>query len=553
MKRAPRYTAALPEQSFTADWTSLMRTFIKPDSDTCRSAMMKYMEQIIFELHDFLSRNVGITSQTSLKELATAFSDTRIPDQPEQKLSRVIKEIIDDLAPNAVNVASPYFVGHMTSAIPFFMLPLKVIVTALNQNVVKLETSKAVSLLERQTLARIHRLIYEKPADFYATHAQNTATTLGGFTDGGTAANMTALWVARNRAFGPVNGFDGIEAEGLIRAYAAHDVDRSVILVSRRGHYSLRKIPGILGIGNKNVIPIAVDAHNRTDVAEMERAIETYTTPSARTKIIAVIGIAGSTETGCVDDLHRLADICQAHDIHFHVDAAWGGPTLMSDTYAHLLSGVERADSVTIDGHKQFYMPMGCGMVMFRNPEHMNAIAYHANYVNRRGSVDLGIKSIAGSREANSLILASALNIMGRKGYGLLIDHGIELAREFADLIRAHALFELTSAPELNILTYRVCPPAFKAALDTDDADQRIAVDRMLNEINRNIQRIQRENGKSFVSRTAFQHPDAPDEKRVVLRSVLMNPMTDIQILKTVLDEQVAIFNAHFSGITPPV
>ncbi len=96
-----------------------------------------------------------------------------------------------------------------------------------------------------------------------------------------------------------------------------------------------------------------------------------------------------------------------------------------------LLSGIERADSVTIDGHKQFYMPMGAGMVYFKNALALDAIAYHARYVNRKGSVDLGIKTLEGSREAACLILDASLKIMGSKGYALMIDHGIENSQGF--------------------------------------------------------------------------------------------------------------------------
>ena len=81
------------------------------------------------------------------------------------------------------------------------------------------------------------------------------------------------------------------------------------------------------------------------------------------TAVLAVVGLAGATETGTVDPLMEMARICADHQVHFHVDAAWGGPTLLSARYRHLLEGIALADSVTIDGHKQFYMPMTCGMV----------------------------------------------------------------------------------------------------------------------------------------------------------------------------------------------
>ena len=145
-----------------ADWQALMRTFIRPENEATRSTLLKYMEQILFGLNDFLGDHVGITEEASLKELARRFKGTRISRTPEKKLAAVITDIVENIAPHAVNVASPYFIGHMTSAIPFFMVHLKTIVTALNQNVVKLETSKVVSIIEKQVLAKIHRLLFNR-------------------------------------------------------------------------------------------------------------------------------------------------------------------------------------------------------------------------------------------------------------------------------------------------------------------------------------------------------------------------------------------------------
>ena len=509
-----------------------------------RLALTKYMEQILFGLNDFLKKHVGITEEMSLKG-----TGRKIYPKPDCRPSRKKTGRSDsrthrrDLRPHAVNVASPYFVGHMTAAIPFFMVHLKTIVAALNQNVVKLETSKVVSVLEKQLLAKIHRLIYQQSATFYDTHVQNTRTALGAFTEDGTLANISALWVARNHLLTPQKDVAAVEEEGLHAAFQSRGIDRCVVLVSRLGHYSLQKAGGILGIGNQNVIRIDVDQNNKIKTGELLRAIKTYHGPG-KTRVLAVVGIAGTTETGTVDPLPELADMCEAYKIHFHVDAAWGGPTLMSERYAHLLEGIQRADSVTIDGHKQFYMPMCLGMVYFKDPVAMDRIAYHANYVNRLGSVDLGIKSISGSREANSLILDSALKIMGSRGYALLIEHGIETARQFADEITARPDFELVSAPELNILTYRICPQEVKTKLTHADAAGKEKINRRLNAVNQTVQRLQREAGKSFVSRTTL-HIDGEDI--VVFRSVIMSPMTTISILKEILDEQEEIYRTHFA------
>jgi len=531
-----------PESELIADWAHLLKVFLRPEDSESHGTLVKYMEQILFGLHDFLRKHVGITEAKSLKELSERFTDTIIKENPEKKLADVITCVIDEIAPQAVNVASPYFVGHMTSAIPFFMVHLKTIVAALNQNVVKLETSKVVSIIEKQVIAKIHRMIYENSESFYQTHVQNTETTLGAFVEGGTSANLTAFWVARNARFAPKEGFDGVEIDGMVAAYKAYGVDRSVILASRLGHYSLRKAAGILGIGNKNIIPIDTDANNKLDVHALRQKIHEIESGPEKTCILAVVGIAGATETGTIDPLEEMAEICREHGIHFHVDAAWGGPTLFSNSYGHLLNGIKRADSVTIDGHKQFYMPMSCGMVYFKNPVIMDVIAYYAHYVNRRGSVDLGIKSLSGSREANSLILDSALKIMGTKGYELLIDHGIETAAAFAEEISQRENFQLITSPELNILTYRLCPPEFHQRIESRDPQTLQAANEELNSLNRNLQRLQREAGWSFVSRTTLKINQNDPNCIVVLRAVIMNPISTIKILKDILDEQEEIY-----------
>jgi glutamate decarboxylase len=544
----PHKTITTPKKELVADWQALTRTFIRPENEASRSTLIKYMEQILFGLHDFLKTHVGFTEEISLKDLADRFTDSLISQNPEKKLADVITDLIEDIAPHAVNVASPYFVGHMTSAIPFFMVHLKTIVAALNQNVVKIETSKVVSAVEKQVLAKVHRMIYGKDDTFYNEHIQSTKTTLGCFTENGTLSNLTALWIARNIRFSPKNGFDGVEKEGLLAAHQAYGIKRSVILVSKRGHYSLNKAGGLLGIGNRNIVAIDVDEKNRIDLMALENTIKELTKSSKNTAVLAVVGIAGSTETGSVDPLLKLGEICAENSIHFHVDAAWGGPTLMSEKYRDLLSGIELADSVTIDGHKQFYMPMSCGMVYFKDPTIMDNVIYHANYVNRPGSVDLGIKSPSGSREANSLILDSALKIMGSRGYALLIDHGIETARKFAEEIEKRPDFQLVTFPELNILTYRLSPYDLQKKLAESDMEQTLKINEKLNDINLNLQRLQREAGNSFVSRTTLNIKNYSGQNIVVLRVVIMNPMTTIDILREILDEQEKIYkNRLFS------
>src|SRR2546427_3611092 len=147
----------------------------------------------------------------------------------------------------------------MTSVVPDFASILGELVVPLNQNLVKKEASPALTLLERQVIAMIHRLIYQSPEEFYGWHIQNSESTLGLLTQGGTLSNLTALWMARNAAFPKSDDFPGVESVGLASALTRYGYDDAVIIGSRLMHYSIPKAAGILGLGGQNVIRIPVD------------------------------------------------------------------------------------------------------------------------------------------------------------------------------------------------------------------------------------------------------------------------------------------------------
>jgi glutamate decarboxylase len=427
------------------------------------------------------------------------------------------------------------------------MLPLSRILIALNQNLVKVETSKAFTPLERQVLAMLHRLIYEESDAFYRRWVHDSEHALGAFCSGGTVANITALWAARNRLCAPSGSFRGIAREGLGRALRHLDCEGLAVLASRRAHYSLGKAADLLGIGRDNLIPVETDGRNRVDMKKLRKHCERLKGEGIRP--LALVGIGGTTETGNIDPLEAMADLAAELGCHFHVDAAWGGPTLFSSTHRGKLRGIERADSVTLDAHKQLYVPMGAGMVVFKDPSALSHIEHHAAYIIRRGSKDLGSHTLEGSRPGMAMLVHAGLSIIGRKGYELLMDQGIERARRFAEMIEAHPDFELVTAPELNILTYRYNPARVQAALSGAAPERVRKINALLDEITRIIQKIQRESGKSFVSRTRLAPARYHGDTITVFRSVLANPLTTEAILKAVLDEQCDI--ALRDGIPP--
>jgi glutamate decarboxylase len=234
---------------------------------------------------------------------------------------------------------------------------------------------------------------------------------------------------------------------------------------------------------------------------------------------------------------------------HFHVDAAWAGPLLFSRRHRERLAGIELADSVTIDGHKQLYMPMGLGMCVLRDPLAAKAIEKQARYIARAGSVDLGKRALEGSRPGNAMYLHAALHVIGRDGYEALLDEGIRKTRYLADSIRARPEFELLQEPTINILVYRYVPEEFRraaAACELSDADN-LAID----DFNVRLQKAQRRAGHSFVSRTVISTTRCgTGSPTVALRAVIANPLTTESDIDAVLLDQLGIA-ARLAGRAP--
>jgi aspartate 1-decarboxylase len=525
----------------SASEQNLARIFTIPEAPD--STLARIEQEVSQNLDGFLRDNI-VAVEKPLSEIEQDFQQSEVPEHP-QFVSDLADELLDKLVAQSVHTSSPSFIGHMTSALPYFLLPLSKLMVGLNQNLVKIETSKAFTPLERQVIGMLHRIAYGQARSdaenetYYQSMMHSADASLGAFCSGGTVANISALWIARNTLLGPDGDFKGVAKEGIFRAMSHYGYNRLVILVSERGHYSLGKAADVLGIGRQDIVAIKTDENNKIRVDLMQQKITELKAEGAA--VMAIIGVAGTTETGNVDPLDAMADVAAKENIHFHVDAAWGGATLFSNNQRPILKGIERADSITIDAHKQMYVPMGAGMVLFKDPHSTDVIEHHAEYILRKGSKDLGSHTLEGSRPGMSMLVYACLKVMGRSGYEMLIDRNINTAKYFAELINNEPDFELVSEPELCLLTYRYVPKVVKDFLAVCDDEHRQVINELLNDLTQFIQKKQRESGKSFVSRTRL-NPQAHNGQAItVFRCVLANPLTTKEILQEVLDEQKQI------------
>ncbi|AFZ17606.1 pyridoxal-dependent aspartate 1-decarboxylase PanP [Allocoleopsis franciscana] len=486
--------------------------------------------------HDFLDA-IYTNTDIDYASVIANFSDSNVPVEPSD-FESYLEYLADNVIAHSVHTSSPRFIGHMTSALPYFVRPLAKLMTAMNQNAVKMETAKALSPYERQALAMMHRLIYNFSEHFYDRHVQNSQSTLGILVSGGTTANITALWCARNASLGPKDGFLGVEKEGLAVALNFYGYKGAVVIGSELMHYSFDKAADLMGIGTQGLIKIKSDRNNRVDIQALREAVADCRVQNKH--IIAIVGVAGTTDSGGMDSLWQIAEIAREANVHFHVDAAWGGPLIFSEQHRYKLAGIERADSVTIDGHKQLYLPMGIGMVFLRDPKMAQAIEKNASYTMRKSSFDLGKRTLEGSRPAMALFLHAGLNLIGVKGYEFLIDEGIRKTQYMAARICAMSEFELLAQPDINILIYRYIPESLreraakKQLTETDN--------QLINQFNECLQKSQRQAGRTFISRTMKTTICAGKEVPIVaLRAVIANPLTTEDDIEAVLNDQIQI------------
>jgi putative pyridoxal-dependent aspartate 1-decarboxylase len=523
----------------------MKKLFIMPDSS---DRFVEFGVHLLDMIHDFFKEKGGIHSSISMEELSEIFNNIEMPSQPQ-----LIKDVLDEIKNNIINhsvkVANPYYIGHMTSAIPYFMILLEMIAVSLNQNQVKIESAKASSFVEREFLCWIHRLIYNKSSDFYEKHIQNPKIVLGNIASDGTIANLTALTLAMAKAFPPDNkGFKGVRIEGLSKALEHYGYRQALFLVSKRGHYSICKAGAIFGIGEHGVIRVPVYPYiNKIDITKLLSIIEKIKKEDKikglPSKFVALIGIAGTTETGNIDDLETLTDIAKDLDAHFHVDAAWGGGSLLMDGAREMMKGIERADTVSIDTHKLLYAPNSMGVCVFKNVDDSRYLYHTSNYIIREGSVDQGRFTIEGSRSFSCLMPWAAIKIIGRNGYKLIFDHARDLQKTFVELIQRDSLFELMNKPELFITNYRFVPKELSVMLNElaanprENADRITSINKIINNINIELHKTIRDHDMSFVSRTRLESTKYAPRKVVVLRAITINPNTERYMLKQILNE----------------
>ncbi len=271
---------------------------------------------------------------------------------------------------------------------------------------------------------------------------------------GGSMANLVGLTVARNT----MAGFD-IREQGLQAA------PRKLVLYgSVEMHSSLQKAVELLGLGNEALRKIPVNADFQIDIAALEEAIAAD--KAAGYQPFCIVGNAGTVNTGAIDDLSQLADICQREGLWYHVDGAFGALAALSPTLRPRLAGMERADSLAFDLHKWMYMPYEVGCTLVRNAEaHRRAFSLTPAYLTHgdrgmaAGSLWFSDYGIQLSRGFRALKVWMSIKEHGLDKYARMIEQNVAQCRYLTAQVEAAPELELLAPTALNIVCFRYVAP----------------------------------------------------------------------------------------------
>jgi glutamate/tyrosine decarboxylase-like PLP-dependent enzyme len=275
----------------------------------------------------------------------------------------------------------------------------------------------------------------------------------GVLTSGCSAANIIGLTVARNAKA----GFD-LRREGLQAA-----PKKMVLYASQEAHSSIQKAVELLGLGSASLRLLPVNDYFQMDMQSLKAAIDEDRESGCLP--FCVVGAAGTTNTGGVDNLDALADFCQEEDLWLHVDGAFGAWAALSPKSRGKVAGMKRADSLALDLHKWMSMPYEIGCVLVRNEEqHRKAFSVMPEYL-AHGEGGQGLSggdlpwfsdySFQLSRGFRALKAWISLKEHGSEKYARIIQQNIDQAVYLAELVRASPELELVTPVTLNVVCFR--------------------------------------------------------------------------------------------------
>lgn len=353
------------------------------------------------------------------------------------QLVDVIGDTAELVAKNSILVQHPDCIAHLHTPPLMPSIVAESMIAALNQSMDSWDQASAATYVEQRVI------------DWMCDKYDLGAEADGIFTSGGTQSNLMGLLLARDWIA------DRIDSHSIQKLGVPEYAKKLRILCSKKSHFTVQKSASLLGLGENAVC--CVDANDNGTIKVDALQLEVESLKSQGLIPFAVVGTAGTTDHGAIDDLDSIAELAQANELWFHVDSAYGGALILS-SHKQRLKGIERADSVSVDFHKLFFQTISCGAVLLKDKSNFKYLLHHADYLNREHDElpNLVDKSIATTKRFDALKVFMTMQNVGPSTLGEMYDHLLEQTQQVASLVQDQEGFELLAQPSLSTVLFRV-------------------------------------------------------------------------------------------------
>lgn len=453
------------------------------------------------ELIEVIDRYFNTCNQESIQVLHTIAPETSFQnwkaelESPQLALTALFEKIIAD----STHLHHPGYAGHQVATPHPLSLLSDMVAGLLNNGMAVYEMGQVSVAMERVICERIASLLNWMPG-------------AGGiFTSGGSLANLTALLAARERY-----------SKGKYWEEGYYNAPPLAVMVSQEAHYCIARAVKIMGLGQRGIILLPVNAGFQTDVEQLE-----YTYLKAKEsgqEVFAFVANAGSTATGSYDDLNAIQVFCKKYGIWLHIDGAHGGSVVFSDKYRHLLDGAEFADSITIDFHKLLQSSILCTSLVFRSmTDAYHTFSQGAQYLFYDPADDwyqVGKRTFECTKTMMVLKAYVLLHQLGESGLGATLEKQYQLAKDFSSYLLNTGEFEIACPPQSNIVCFRYVP---------GDVDKN-----KYNLLNEKIRAFVVQEGYYYIVQTTINGS-------LYFRTALMNPATTLAHLEKLAQHIISL------------
>ncbi len=397
-----------------------------PNAESLRVACQAVADFVVADFTTLAQRGTGhIATRGEMERLLR-----ELPPEQGADFAKVLDEYVAKIAPNATRCSHPRFLAFVPGAPSFYSVLGDWLCAGTNVFAGVWKEAAAAAQVEILVL------------DWFKTFLGYPYEAMGLLTSGGSEANLTALVVARERL-----PFDD-------RLFA-------VLYTSEHRHWSLDRAVKIIGMHPDQIRALPADEDGRLRV---DLLIEAIADDRRNGRVPwAVVANAGATNTGSVDPLAELADICATEKLWLHADAAYGWPMVLTEDGQRVMAGLDRADSITLDPHKWFGQTFDAGCLMVRRGDALpETFAMRPEYMQdvtpENAEVNFADHGIALTRRFRALKIWLSLKCLGVGWFRQLVQQNCDLAELSQRLLEASGSFEILSRHQLSIVCFRYVP-----------------------------------------------------------------------------------------------